>query len=165
SSGWGAALDGARAGSGRLVIVEGHAGLGKSKLLAAARGFARGTGMAVLEAGASELERDFAFGVALQLLEPAVTGAHDGERERLLAGAAGLASPLFERDGRAPGREDDLYPLLHGLFWVVSNLVERGPALIALDDAHWADEPSLRFLLYLAQRVAALPVAGVATAC
>src|SRR5437764_2182563 len=73
----GAALDGARAGSGRLVIVEGHAGLGKSKLLAAARGFARGTGMAVLEAGASELERDFAFGVALQLLEPAVSGAHD----------------------------------------------------------------------------------------
>nr|MDQ6914351.1 ATP-binding protein [Actinomycetota bacterium] len=44
----GGALDGARAGQGKLVVVEGHAGLGKSQLLTAARGFARGTGMAVL---------------------------------------------------------------------------------------------------------------------
>src|SRR2546429_8508827 len=92
-----AALDGARAGQGRLVLVEGQAGLGKSQLLTAVRGFARGTGMAVLDARASELERDFPFGVALQLLEPAVAAAPRDERERLLAGAAGLSASLFER--------------------------------------------------------------------
>ena len=161
----GAALDEARAGRGRLVVVEGHAGLGKSRLLAAAQGFARGTGMAELEARASELERDFPFGVAVQLLEPALASAGGGGRERLLSGAAELAAPLFAPpEALARRRDEDVYPLLHGLFWVTSNLAERGPLLLTVDDGHWADEPSLRFLLYLAQRLATLPVAVVLTA-
>jgi predicted ATPase len=48
----GAVLDAAREGAGRLLIIEGHAGAGKSQLLAAARGFAKGTGMASLRARA-----------------------------------------------------------------------------------------------------------------
>jgi DNA-binding CsgD family transcriptional regulator len=158
-----ATLDAARAGTGRLTVVEGHAGIGKSQLLAAARGFARGTGLRVLSATAGELERDFAFGVALQLLEPPLATAKPAERDRLLAGAGALAAPLFD-GGTVPGAdggEDDVFPLLHGLYWVVSNLAEGGPLLLTVDDAHWADAPSLRFLLYLAQRLAALPVALV----
>ncbi|MDX6669696.1 MAG: hypothetical protein QOI91_59 [Solirubrobacteraceae bacterium] len=157
------ALDDARGGRGCLVVVEGHAGMGKSQLLSAARGFAKATGVRVLAAGAGELEGDFGFGVALQLLEPALSAAEPAERDRLLAGAAGLSAPLFAGapPGPAEGSEDDLFPLLHGLYWLVSNLTESGPLLVAVDDAHWADAPSLRFLLYLAQRLAALPVALV----
>jgi predicted ATPase len=40
----------------------------------------------------------------------------------------------------------------------VVNLAERAPLLLAVDDAQWADEPSLRFLLHLAHRLAGLPV-------
>lgn len=159
-----ATLDGARGGSGRLTVVEGPAGIGKSQLLAAARGFATGTGLRALPATGDELERDFAFGVALQLLEPAVAGTAPAERDRLLAGAAALAAPLFEGPAaaaRGGESEDDVFPVLHGLYWLVSNLAESGPLLITVDDAHWADAPSLRFLLYLAQRLAALPVALV----
>jgi DNA-binding CsgD family transcriptional regulator len=158
----GSALDDARAGRGRLVVVEGHAGMGKSQLLAAARGFAKGTGVRVLAATGGELERDFAFGVALQLLEPALAAATPAERGRLLAGAARLSEPLFESPAAEAGRsqtEDDVFPVLHGLYWLVSNLAETGPLLLAVDDAHWADAPSLRFALYLAQRLSALPVA------
>ena len=43
--------------------------------------------------------------------------------------------------------------MLHGLYWLVVNLAARGPLLIAVDDAHWADEPSLRWLAYLARRL------------
>jgi len=43
--------------------------------------------------------------------------------------------------------------VLHGLYWLVVNLAARGPLLIAVDDAHWADEPSLRRLAYLARRL------------
>ncbi|HVE69124.1 MAG TPA: AAA family ATPase, partial [Solirubrobacteraceae bacterium] len=160
------ALERARAGSGRLTVVEGHAGIGKSQLLAAAGGIAESTGMRTLSATGDELERDFAFGVALQLLEPAIAGAGEAERDRLLAGAAALTAPLFEGAGPAPqdgDSDDDVFPVLHGLYWLVSNLAENGPLLIAVDDAHWADAPSLRFLLYLAQRLAALPVALVVT--
>ena len=49
-------------------------------------------------------------------------------------------------------------PRLHGLYWLVVNIAERGPLILAVDDAQWADEPSLRFLLHLANRLAGLPV-------
>lgn len=51
--------------------------------------------------------------------------------------------------------------ILHGLYWLVANLADEEPVLLAVDDAHWADEPSLRFLAYLARRVESLPIALV----
>jgi len=158
----GGALDAARTGGGRLILIEGHAGMGKSQLLSAARGFAKGTGVRVLAATAGELERDFAFGVALQLVEPVLTGATPAQRDRLLSGAAALSASLLESpvdESERARAGEDVFPVLHGLYWLISNLAESGPLLIAVDDAHWADAPSLRFLLYLAQRLAALPVA------
>ena len=65
-----AALAAARSGSGRLVMVRGEAGIGKSGLLRAARERARAQGMLVLTAAGLELEREFAFGVVLRLLQP-----------------------------------------------------------------------------------------------
>ena len=55
-------------------------------------------------------------------------------------------------------------PRLPELHRVVAGLSERGPVLLALDDAHWADPPSLDALAYLAQRVSELPVALAITA-
>ena len=46
--------------------------------------------------------------------------------------------------------------MLHGLYWLVVNLAASRPLLIAVDDAHWADEPSLRWLAYLAPRLEGL---------
>ena len=46
--------------------------------------------------------------------------------------------------------------MLHGLYWLVVNLAAGRPVLIAVDDAHWADEPSLRWLAYLAPRLEGL---------
>jgi DNA-binding NarL/FixJ family response regulator len=42
--------------------------------------------------------------------------------------------------------------VLHGLFWLVSNLAEHAPLMLVVDDTHWADHPSLQFLTYLARR-------------
>ena len=53
---------------------------------------------------------------------------------------------------------------MHGLYWACANLASRGPLLLLVDDLHWADEASLRFLAYLARRVDELPVALVTTA-
>ena len=60
--------------------------------------------------------------------------------------------------GAEPGAADAGFARLHGLHWLVANLAEREPVLLAVDDAHWADEPSLRFLNHLAYRLAGLPV-------
>jgi DNA-binding CsgD family transcriptional regulator len=158
-------LAAAKDGGGSALLIEGPAGIGKSALIRAVREQAPALGFTVLAARGAELERDFSFGVVRQLFEPALASAADGEREALLAGAAGLAEPAVGKlDGglaSAPSSAspslDPSFAVLHGLFWLTSNLAERTPLLIAVDDAHWADAASLRFLVYLAGRLDGLP--------
>ena len=158
-----AELSAARAGSGGLIVFEGNAGKGKSRLLAEAAKLARDAGMAVLRARGDEAEREFAFGVALQLLEPPLHRADAAERVKLFAGAAELARPLLAARlpaGRGP-RGFEFFSLAHGLYWVTHNLAETGPLVVLVDDLQWADVPSLRFLWYLGRRIGDLPIALV----
>ena len=53
---------------------------------------------------------------------------------------------------------DALSPALHGLYWLTANLSERHPVFLAVDDAHWADPASMRYLQYLASRLSDVPV-------
>ena len=156
-----ALLESARDGNGGLVSLEGAAGLGKSRLLRWTIERARSEGMLELSARGSELERDLSFGVVRQLFEGWLASADPEERGKALSGVAALALPLFE--GRhlgpaEPARERALPAILHGLFWLVANLSARRPLLLAVDDLHWSDPVSLRFLLYLGQRIDELPV-------
>jgi DNA-binding CsgD family transcriptional regulator len=154
------ALDTAMEGSGVLVVAEGPAGIGKSRLLEVARERARGSGMRTLRARCGELERDLAYGVARQLFERALADAEAEERERLLSGAAGLAAPALGLDSPAAGGQgDSSFAVMHGLYWLASNLASEQPLFLEVDDAHWADPASLRFLLYLATRLDGIPVA------
>jgi DNA-binding CsgD family transcriptional regulator len=159
-------LEGCVAGEGGVLVVEGPAGIGKTALLESAGGRAREAGVRVLGARAGELEREFAHAVVRQLFEPSLAAAGVGERAALLAGAAGLAEPVV-MPGPAPAEgsaSDQAFPVIHGLYWLTANLAGRGPVLLVVDDAHWCDRPSLRFLLYLARRLEGLPVAIVLAA-
>src|SRR5436190_4348921 len=161
----GALVDAAREGAGRLVLVEGGAGIGKTRLLAAARGRGAEAGMEVLHARGGELEREFPFGIVRQLFEPTLVGVRKAERRDVLSGAAELAAPLFSGDyltDRASAKADPSFATLHGLFWLTSNLAARRPLVLAIDDLHWADKPSLRWLAYLVRRLEGLPVLVVA---
>jgi tetratricopeptide (TPR) repeat protein len=160
----GALLADARAGEGRLAVIEGPAGIGKTRLLEEARTVAGEMALGVLHARAGELERDFGFGVVRQLLEARLADADDGERSELFAGAAGLAEAVIAPHATATAPAGDLHhAALHGLYWLVVNLAERAPLLVAVDDLQWADGPSLRFLHYLAMRLEGVPVAIVAS--
>jgi DNA-binding CsgD family transcriptional regulator len=167
------ALASARAGRGRLVLVRGEAGIGKSALLSAARDRAAQSGMLVLEASGHELEREFAFGVVLRMLEPVLAGLGPEAREAVLAGRAATASPLF--DGLVPvgvaGGTDHGLSLVYGLRWLIVNLAQgfgsgegNGSALVVLDDAHWSDNSSLRFVAHLGAGLEAIPIAVVVAA-
>ena len=153
-----AALTESMAGTGGVLLVEGPAGIGKSVLLDHLRKRATERQFTVLTARGGELERGFGFGIVRQLLEVALLGADPAERARLLAGAARLAEPVFTDVSATQETSDLAFATLHGLYWLVVNMTERGPLVLAVDDAHWADEPSLRFLLHLAHRLAGLPV-------
>ena len=157
-----ALIDAARSGDGRLVVIEGAAGIGKTRLLAETRSLA--TGFEVLSARAGELESDFAFGIVRQLFESALAMAPADVRDELLSGAAALAAPLFAAvpgDSGATGTEGS-FAMLHGLYWLAANFALRQPTLLVVDDLHWADEPSLRWLGYLARRLEGLPLLGLA---
>jgi DNA-binding CsgD family transcriptional regulator len=147
------AITGARAAEGSIVMIDAGPGLGKTRLVAEATEASRVLRMQVLTAVGRELERDFEFGVALQLFEGRLARASESTRERWLSGPAGLARPLFE-GARESG--DVPFGYLHGLYWLVANLADEAPLLLAIDDAQWSDEASLRFLLYLAHRVGRL---------
>lgn len=157
------ALAAACRGAGSLVVVEGPAGIGKSRLLSAAGEVADGLGMAVCRARGIELERGAPFGVASELFAPALIAASGEERSRLLAGHAALAASLF--DPAVPGQADPS-ALVRGLYWLTVNLASgsrTGDAgakglLIEVDDAQWADQSSLGFLAFLAARLGELPV-------
>lgn len=147
----------ARAGDGGLTVIEGPAGIGKTSLLRALRSQAEGDGMRVLSGRGAELERPFAFGVIRQALERPLAELDEDERAAILAGPAAHAAALFDVSRSATSSE----ALLHGLYWVLANLAERRPVVVAIDDAHWADEPSITALAFLARRVEQLPVALV----
>ena len=153
------AIADAAAGHGTFVLVEGPAGIGKTTLLRAACALASADGPEVLTARGLALEGDFPYGIVRQLIEPVLAGAAPDDWPGLLDGAAGLAARVFDWAGVASAGDDSPYATMHGLYWLIANLAARRPLVIAVDDAHWADAPSLRWLAHLAERVEELPVA------
>jgi hypothetical protein len=113
-------------------------------------------GHEVVRARGSELESGFAFGVVRQLFERRLAAAGEAERAALLAGPAAAMRPLLAGEVLAQRAGDSSFAMLHGLYWLVVNLAARRPLLIAVDDVHWADESSLRWLAYLAPRLEGL---------
>lgn len=59
--------------------------------------------------------------------------------------------------------EEDAFGILHGLYWLTADLAQRRPLLITVDDLHWADQPSQRFVAHLARRLDGMPVLLLAT--
>lgn len=151
-------------GDGRVAVVEGAAGIGKSALARLAARDAAAQGLSVHAATGSELDREFPFGVVLQLLGPVIATADPARRTSLLAGAAGLAEAVLDPTAvTAPGA-DASFAALHGLYWLTANLAEEAPRLLLVDDLHWSDTASLRFLEFLGRRLEGLPVLVLATA-
>jgi len=154
-----AAIEALLARRGGVLLVEGRVGIGKTSLVEAACSRADARGREVLSARGSELEAGFAFGVVRQLFERRLAGAAAGERAALLAGPAAAVRPLLSGESTAPLAGDSSFAILHGLYWLywlVVNLAASRPLLIAVDDAQWADQPSLRWLAYLAPRLEGL---------
>jgi predicted ATPase len=153
------------AGEGRAVVVEGPPGIGKTALVAAARARALEAGLKPLGARATELERAFGYGVVRQLLEPAV---HDGAGTAVFEGAARYAAALLDvplaEPAPLPLAPEGAFAVLHGLYRLTADLAHDQPMALLVDDAHWADGASLRFLAYLAGRLGHTPVMLVVAA-
>jgi len=144
---------------GRLLAIEGPPGIGKTSLLTAAKARGQAAGMRVLAARGSELERAFSYGVVRQLFESFLAFLPPDERAGALAGAGALAAPLFDPvqlTAAAQPLADSSLATLHGLYWLAANVAASRPLLLAVDDLHWCDLPSLRWLAYVLPRMEGL---------
>ena len=158
---------------GRLVVIEGEPGIGKSRLVAAAREAVRGVGGTILEARAYAGEATIAFGPVVELLQAGLGRADAPDRLRnlrpyLLDEVARLmppsAIPVTMLPGGAVARPTGAADpfgrvrLFEGLAAVVDALV-AGPVagMVAVDDLHHADASTLEFVAYLARRMRGRP--------
>ncbi|WP_328610202.1 AAA family ATPase [Amycolatopsis sp. NBC_00345] len=139
-----ACLRRARAGRGRLVVIGGPLGAGKSQLVHAVRERALGEGVTILQASCALSERDFAYGLVHQLLDSALPLALSEQRGRVFSAAT----------------EDQVRENLHEL---VREMSGHNPLLLLVDDAHWADAASLSWLNRLTERLSDLSVVVVIT--
>ena len=160
-----------RQSSARSAPVAPRAGYWQSK---ARRGSARRAWSWRPKSGVERLDSGFCRpGVrarALVLLRrgPAAVRACCGvalsaeEQADSLAGAASLAATLFDpaQVAAEPAGNSSL-ATLHGLYWLTVNLAARSPLVAIVDDLHWCDLASLRWLAYLLPRMEGLAVSVV----
>ncbi len=131
---------------GRVLVVLGDAGMGKTVLLAELTTTAAQAGMRVLAATGRESESQLAFAGLDELLRPVLdrVSGLPGPQATALRGALGLTS-----DPAGPDR------LLTGMavLTLLSDLSTGSPLFVVADDAQWLDRYSLDALAFAAHRL------------
>ncbi|MFI1016753.1 ATP-binding protein [Streptomyces sp. NPDC020965] len=144
---------------GALLAIAGHAGLGKTTLLAEIRRRAAALGCTVLSGRGGEQEQGVAFHVARQLIQPQLAGVPDATLRQRLGSWYAIIGPALGLCAAGEGSPPDPQGLRDGLDWVLTHLaVRQAPLVLVLDDAHWADPESLSWLAAFAPRAEELPL-------
>ncbi|MFJ4850047.1 MULTISPECIES: ATP-binding protein [unclassified Streptomyces] len=144
---------------GGLLAFAAPAGLGKTTLLTETRRRASELGCTVLFARGGDQEQGVAFHVARQLLQPQLAGAGEPELRSTLGSWYGIVGPALGLCTAEGGATPDPQGIGDGLDWVLTHIaVRRAPVVLVLDDAHWADPESLRWLASFAPRAEELPM-------
>ncbi|MGV9986667.1 ATP-binding protein [Streptomyces olivaceus] len=142
-----------RSSPGLLLEARGEAGVGKTALLAETRRLAEARGCTVWSARGGETLKSVPFNVVRQLLQPALVSMLPEEAREYLGDWYGIAGPALGISD--PGeRQADPQGVYDGLVAAVRRLARREwPLVLLIDDAHWADQETLRWLAALAERL------------
>lgn len=147
------------AGRGRMVILVGDAGVGKSRVLEALGAEWQARGGRVLSGRSYETEQILPFAPWVEAVRSANATALAAVLDGLdVERRAELARLLPEL--KSPGPERSMAPenslrLFEGLALLLAGLAAREPIALVLEDIHSADDMSLRFLAFLARRLPA----------
>jgi DNA-binding CsgD family transcriptional regulator len=151
-------VDAAVGGRGGAALIEGEAGIGKTRLLGLVRDRALASGARVLYATADEIETSVPLAAGRELLGRAARSVSPDGPARL--GLLALDGALSEPMGAGSRTEE----VVHALWWLIVELADERPLILLLDDAQWADDLTLGLLRMVARRAPQLPLALIAAA-
>ena len=154
-----------------MVVLSGEAGIGKTRLAAELARAAHASGATVLY-GRSDEDAIAPYQPFAEALRPYLAARSPeelrlfplaGELGRLVPDQADRLPPLAAAATRDPGGER--YRLFEAAAALLAGAAAERPALLVLDDLHWADRPTLLLLRHLARaRLGPLIVLGTARA-
>ena len=167
-----AAIERALNGDGSLVMLEGGAGLGKTRLAMEMADYAAQKGFQCFVGRCYERDEPFPYLPFVEIIESNLAQATnlDDFRRQLGDDAAELARLVPSLRRVFPIPEPLELPSTHkrrylfrSVFETLARAALQRPQLNILDDLHWADESTLALLFYLASRVTQLPVVIIGT--
>jgi DNA-binding SARP family transcriptional activator/pimeloyl-ACP methyl ester carboxylesterase len=162
------ALDQARAGRGTAVALIGEAGIGKSRLVEELIGQAEALGCRVCVGRSYESDQILLFGPLVDALrsaqlprEPAIVDALGPVWRAELTRLLPELGPAEHGTSPVP---IDYRRLFEAITQVMLRLAAREPLLVVLEDVHWADELTVRFLAFVGRQVPSARILVVVTA-
>ena len=160
------ALEKASRGDGQVVAITGEAGIGKSSLLMALAAEAEARRVRILLGRSYQTEQVLAFGPWVDALR----SGHVVAEVEVFGGLAPLwraelarLLPQLHVEGEPAGHSPDHLLLFEAATELIRGLAAKEPVLVMLEDAHWADEMSLRLMAFLARRIRSSPILVVMT--
>jgi DNA-binding SARP family transcriptional activator len=152
---------------GHVALITGEAGIGKSRLLQAFAACAAVRACWLSVGRCHETERALPFRPWIDALRGAGPALDPDVRERLDETSRAQLTALFPelRGSRDTGATPDAPPtlLFEPLLALVGALVSQQPVVLVIEDLHWADTMSARFLAFLGRRIHRWPVLVVGT--
>ncbi|HNS51834.1 MAG TPA: BTAD domain-containing putative transcriptional regulator [Anaerolineae bacterium] len=149
-------------GQGRVALLAGEPGIGKTRLLEELAGLSTARGARVLFGRCHELEPDVAYAPildALRALLPTLAASPSPCPPASLAALAELLPELREMRPDLPAHrplppDEERARLLAAVAQVFRRCAQSEPLVLLLDDLHWADPSTLQVVHYLARQVA-----------
>ncbi|MEU4541099.1 AAA family ATPase [Streptosporangium sp. NPDC023825] len=166
-------LGAAAGGAGQVVLLAGEPGAGKSRLAEEAAALAARMGMRCCWGRATDEEGNPAYWPFRQVLralgrsggapnQHAGHGAGQGMGQAAGQGAGSVVPELGDLVQAGGGGAEQRFQLFEEVSGLLAAGAEADGLLVVLDDLHWADEASLRLLVYLARGVAGSRLAVLA---
>ena len=153
----------ASAGQGGLVLVEGEAGVGKTRLVEDFLRFAATDGATVLRGRGYDAKSGIPFGPVVEVLRGALDapGVASADAE-WLSEVARLVPEVRRRfpavpEAGAPARATERWRLYEGVGQVVLAVAEERPTVLFVDDLQWCDADTCALLHFLVRRLEGSP--------
>ncbi|HLX04436.1 MAG TPA: AAA family ATPase [Candidatus Binatus sp.] len=161
-------LEEASAGHGRLFLLSGEPGIGKTRLAEEISNDASARGMRVVWGRCWEGGGAPAYWPFIQILRACIADRDGEDLDALLGSGASeiarlipelrLSLPSLEEAKAATDSESARFRLFDAVATLLKNVARIQPLLIVIDDLHDADQPSLQMLRFVARETKGAPI-------